>query len=137
MADETSTRGFTLIELMIVVTVIGVLVGFAIVPTGSVKSKAFVTTMRADLKSISIAQELFYDDARTYTANMSDLSYTGSAGVQITLQSNGNGWTAQATHPQARNRECAIYVGPITPLAPASKHGLIECKTTIKAPGCN
>jgi len=137
MSRHERSGGFTLIELLVVITVIGILVGFGAVRTDSVKARAFVATMRADLSSIVVAQEVYYDGAWSYTPTVGDLAYTPSAGVQVTLRSDSTGWTAQTTHPQASGRECAIYVGNIAPLSPASKPGIIECKTTVKAPGCS
>ena len=46
-----NSRGFTLIELIIVVVIIGILASIAIPKFGNTKEKAYVAGMKADLRN--------------------------------------------------------------------------------------
>ena len=48
-------RAFTLIELLIVVVIIGVLAAIAIPKFANTKQKAYVATMKSDLKNLAIS----------------------------------------------------------------------------------
>ena len=64
--DRSSRVGFTLIELLIVVVIIGILAAIAIPKFASTKEKAYVATMKSDLRSLVMAQEVFLADNGTY-----------------------------------------------------------------------
>lgn len=49
---QSRRPGFTLIELLIVVVIIGVLAAIAIPKFGSSKDKAYVASMKSDLRSL-------------------------------------------------------------------------------------
>lgn len=56
-------KGFTLIELLVVVAIIGVLASVVLVSLNSVRSKGRDATRKSDLKQLSNALELCYNDA--------------------------------------------------------------------------
>ncbi len=55
-----SERGFTIIELIIVVVIIGILSSAGMVGISRARTQGFLAVMKADLRSISIAQEAHY-----------------------------------------------------------------------------
>jgi len=59
-------RGFTLIELMIVVAIIGILAAISIPQFLSYQTKAFNSTALSDLRNIATAEEAYYVDQQTY-----------------------------------------------------------------------
>jgi len=61
-------KGFTLIELMIVVAIIGILAAIAIPQFSSYRIKAFNSAAQADLRNIMTAQEGAYADTQAYVA---------------------------------------------------------------------
>jgi len=59
-------KGFTLIELMIVVAIIGILAAIAIPQFASYRVKAFNGAAQADLRNIMTSQEAAYADTQAY-----------------------------------------------------------------------
>src|SRR6202162_3429896 len=57
---RSSNRGFTLIELLIVVVIIGILAAIAIPKFGSTKEKAYIASMKADLRNLVTAEESYF-----------------------------------------------------------------------------
>jgi len=67
MKEITKTeKGFTLIELMIVVAIIGILAAIAIPQFSSYRVKAFNAAALSDLHTIKLAEESEYADSQTY-----------------------------------------------------------------------
>jgi prepilin-type N-terminal cleavage/methylation domain-containing protein len=67
-------KGFTLIEVMIVVAIIAILAAIAIPQLSVHRTKSYNTTAISDLKNAAIAQEAYYVDNRSYTINIANLS---------------------------------------------------------------
>ena len=113
--------GFTLIELLIVVVIIGILAAVAIPKFSSSREKAWITTMKSDLRNLSTAQETYFQDWQVY-ATASSAGLTAKSGVNtwrattgvkiLAAGTNGvtNGWNAQVSHPGS-SETCSIYVG--------------------------
>ncbi len=59
-------KGFTLIELMIVVAIIGILAAIAIPQFSSYRVKAFNAAALSDLHTVKLAEESQYADSQTY-----------------------------------------------------------------------
>ncbi len=66
MSNNKINQGFTLVELLVVIAVIGILSTMAIIALGSARTKSRDAKRVADLKQISTALELFYDDHGYY-----------------------------------------------------------------------
>ena len=68
-------RGFTLIELTIVILIIGILAGTAVYVYGIMVNKARMTQAQVVLKHLHKTQTMYYSDAGRYTDNASILDF--------------------------------------------------------------
>ena len=136
-------KGFTLIELLIVVVIIGILAAIAIPKFANTKEKAYVASMKADLKNLSTAEEGYFADSLVYISGAAITQtaplkvggttiFAPSAGVTVTATavapSAGTqaGWQASASH-SATKATCAIFVNA-TSLGAAKNEGEPACQ---------
>lgn len=123
-------RGFTLIELLIVVVIIGILAAVAVPKFSSTKGKAYIATIKSDLKNFASAQESYYYDNGAYyngAVPNANIPFSPSGGVNITITvADVSGWAATATHGIVPYT-CAIYIGGAAPPAPATVEGSPAC----------
>ncbi len=133
---STRRTGFTLIELLIVVVIIGILAAIAIPKFASSKQKAYVTSMRADLRNLATVEEGYFFDNATYADPASLISsgafHLSSANSISASSVTNNGWTATVVSgyvpSSASPSKCAIWGGTATPPFAADSIEL--------APGC-
>lgn len=133
-----NTKGFTLIELLIVVVIIGILAAIAIPKFSATREKAYISSMKADLRNLQSAQELFYSDpanAYTYAGAIGDLDdFAESSGVTVTIESNdAEGWSASATH-SGTTETCDVYVGEAASPGISTVPGVVTCSNEVAAP---
>lgn len=120
-------QGFTLVELLIVMVVIGVLAVIVIPNFTSTRERAFLNTLRADLRNLASLQEIHHGEHITYTADLAALDYTPSGGVTMTVvEADGLGWSATASH-SGTPESCAVFHGQASPVAPATSVGVVAC----------
>jgi type IV pilus assembly protein PilA len=98
---RTAKKGFTLIELLIVVVIIGILAAIAIPKFASTKQKAYVASMKADLRNLVTIEEAYFSDQTTYatTTQLQTIgSYQTSKGntVYMVGTPSATGWAATA-----------------------------------------
>src|SRR5687768_15841714 len=87
-AATQDRQGFTLIELMIVVVIIGLLAAIAIPKFANTKEKATVSSMRSDLRNLATAQEGYWVENRVYYGGVipaAGFQYSPTPGVTVTM----------------------------------------------------
>jgi prepilin-type N-terminal cleavage/methylation domain-containing protein len=76
-SDKNKQVGFTIVELLIVIVVIGILAAITIVAYNGVQNRAHDATVQNDLRNLSTRVELFNVDNNKYPGGTTDLATLG------------------------------------------------------------
>ena len=132
---RNNRKGFTLIELLIVVVIIGILAAIAIPKFANTKEKAYLASMKSDLRNMATVQEGYFSDFQVYTTAprrtravarpRSRASSRRLASRSAAANTGGTGWSATAAH-SATTRTCAIFIG-VAAVTPATVEAEPKC----------
>ncbi len=75
-----NNEGFTLIELMIVIAIIGILAAIAIPQFSAYRTRSYNAAAEADLRNAATAQEAYYVDNQHYVNNPATNLYGATYG---------------------------------------------------------
>jgi prepilin-type N-terminal cleavage/methylation domain-containing protein len=125
--------GFTLIEMLVVVVVIGILAAIAIPKFSHAKARTRAAAIRSDLRNLATAQEEYLSEHGFYASDPAVLPYTNSEGVVVTVTAVVGGWSATTSHAMGDPGMCALFYGTAPAVAPATKEGVIACASTVAA----
>jgi prepilin-type N-terminal cleavage/methylation domain-containing protein len=105
---EEREAGFTLIELLVVIIIIGILAAIAIPIFLNQRKKGYVAADKAELNSISIAEESYATDYNgLYASTLAQLQsegynesspFTGSGGLTVNVDAADDAWCAQVVN---------------------------------------
>jgi len=139
-------KGFTLIELLIVVVIIGILAAIAIPKFANTKGKAYIASMKSDLRNLVTAEEAYFADSVKYTSTVTS-TVGGTCPAPTAGQANwcpttgnnltgpvvaGGGWSATITNNNLTGTalvRCSVYINEASdPATIASTEGAPACK---------
>jgi type IV pilus assembly protein PilA len=100
--NAKNEKGFTLIELMIVIAIIGILAAIAIPQFSAYRKRAFNATAESDVRNLATAQEAYYVDNQSYANTATSLTgsygYFPSGNVNATVTGGLQTYTITAYH---------------------------------------
>ncbi len=96
--NKKDEKGFTLIELMIVIAIIGILAAIAIPQFSAYRTKSYNSAAQSDVRNLATAQEAYYVDNSKYANNYTRLTgteygYMQSNDVAVTVDGNKSVYT--------------------------------------------
>jgi hypothetical protein len=98
--------------------VLALLIHLAPVRTGCTKERAYIASMKSDLRNLAVAQESHFADHGEYAPALERLppgSFQATTGTTVVLEEGGAvAWKATAIHQRTRYR-CSMFVGEATP----------------------
>lgn len=99
--DRRAQRGFSLLELLVVVAILGILIAAALPRFAEFRAAAYDSRSQQDLRNLAAAEELYRATSATYADDTALLSgFTASEGVSVTIESaDDTAFVATATHP--------------------------------------
>ena len=98
--DDTRQSGFTLVELLVVVAIIGVLAAIAIPQFSAYRARGFNARVEIDTRTAATSQEAYFIDNDVYaTGSCSSLpGFTGGDGVVCNTTGSSSGFTVTTSH---------------------------------------
>ena len=105
-------KGFTFIELLLVVVVIGILATIAMARFTKIKEESYVASMKADLRNLAVYQMNYYIDSRGFYFSGDGVAHGFVATPGVTVASTAvpgppASWSATATHSKT-SRACTM-----------------------------
>ncbi len=99
---EPRNKGFTLIEVLIVIAILGILAAIAIPQFALYRTKSYNTAAMSDLRNAATAQEAYHAEYRTYAGSYDILNHENlvvkSPGVALTIGGDDTSYTIIAHH---------------------------------------
>ena len=100
---RSNKEGFTLIELMIVIAIIGILAAIAIPNFISYRNKAYCTAMETDASAVAAEVASYFSDPQNTSVTTGSLpALVLSNGNTFAIAVNGNGWDITITDGTGR-----------------------------------
>ncbi len=102
-----NNHGFTLLELLVVVSIVGILASIAIPQYAAYRARGFDSIIESQVRNVATSQEAYYVTHGTYVSDVSQLeNMVLNREVSISLGAGNSGnigssFRVHGTHPQA------------------------------------
>ena len=130
-AGGTGRSGFTLVELLITVTIVGLLAAIGAPRLSRTKDRTYIASMKSDLRNFATYEESHFYDNAIYSSDLGILTSIGfqeTNGVNVTIaEATATGWAVTADH-NLTDVQCALYSGNAAPVGASTEEGLIACQ---------
>ena len=124
----TKRNGFTLVELLIVVVMVGILAAIALPKFSGSRDKAKLAAIKSDVRNAETAQESYFSDYGRYgsIAQLQTAGFKLSPGVTMRINATRRGYTIRATDRSIPStiKGCSVQVGGGATVA---TDGVITC----------
>ena len=119
---STTSRGFTIIELLIVIVIIGILVAITAVSFGGITKQAKESALKSELKRISTSLELHKAKNGTYPTSLATAipPIANPTNANITYPPLNNGTSSSLTATDTSNPSISLVQTPATTAQSAS-----------------
>lgn len=101
-------NGFTIVELIVVIAIIGILVSLTIITYGSWRKTASVNSVNSDLKNVAVSMENYRNFNNVYPTTI-PTNFTSSPDVTLTLKTIGTGIADYCISGQSTTNTDVIY----------------------------
>jgi type IV pilus assembly protein PilA len=107
MATRTDT-GFTLLELLVVVSIVGILASIAIPQYAAYRARGYDSIVESQVRHVATGQEAFFAGNSTYSNNVDDLEgMVIDEGVEITIGPGNDGDIANSFRIHGRHDQAS------------------------------
>jgi prepilin-type N-terminal cleavage/methylation domain-containing protein len=113
---RAARRGFTLVELIVVIVVIGIIAAIAIAKFVNVKESAYIASMKSDLRNFALYEQFYATDngGNYFAGNGTAEGFKPTPDVTVTATTVPGpppNWSATAVHAKTP-KTCSIAVDP-------------------------
>ena len=84
-------RGFTLIEVLVAIVVVGVLAAIALPHYGNARAQAFDSQVAAVVRAVATGEEAYFASRQQYAEDVSSLDGVTTGGVTVAITSGNTG----------------------------------------------
>jgi len=107
--EKVHQKGFTLVEMIIVIAIIGILSGIGLVHYGNVRGMARDARRKSDLAYIRLALAMYFDDNSKYPATISN----GGKGPDLSTDKPTGSIFSTDSNPLYPTYMSGVFVDPI------------------------
>ena len=95
-------KGFTLVEILVVIAIIGILAAIAIPQFSKYRTDSYNTAALSDIRNAATAQEAYFAENKVYAGSVNRLILTldlvKTEGVNLVIVGNASGYAITSKH---------------------------------------
>lgn len=136
MTKLIKKKGFTLVELMIVVAIIGILAAIAIPNFIKFQARSKQSEPKANLKALFTAQRAYFSEKDTFASTVGDIGFNPERGNRYFVATGCNTLTSRtAAQESATTADCGFAVDVFKGYAPITSASIAGVNPTAATAG--